>query len=98
MIGEQIETLRKARNLTQVELSKKFGVTKQTVSNWENNNIAPSIDMLCKLALFFGCTTDFLLDLDNRRNFVDLGNLTPEQTAHIMQLVDDLNRLNKQTL
>lgn len=50
--------------------------------------------MLCKLAHFFGCTTDYLLDLDSSRTLVDLGNLTAEQTAHVMQIVSDLNQLN----
>lgn len=40
MIGEQIKKLRTARNLSQVGLARMIGVTKQSVSNWENNNIA----------------------------------------------------------
>lgn len=46
MLGEQIRKLRLARNLSQVELAQQLNVTKQSVSNWENNNIMPSIDML----------------------------------------------------
>lgn len=45
--------LRLARNLSQVDLAKALGVTKQSISNWENNNIQPSIDMLIRLAQFF---------------------------------------------
>ena len=48
MLGEQIRTLRTARNLSQVQLAERLGVTKQSVSNWENNNILPSVDMLKK--------------------------------------------------
>ena len=53
MLGEQIYALRTARNLSQVQLADKLGVTKQSVSNWENNNILPSVDMLKKIANFF---------------------------------------------
>ena len=41
MLSSQIRQLRTARNLSQVQLAKALGVTKQSVSNWENNNIQP---------------------------------------------------------
>ena len=60
MLGEQIRALRTARNLSQVQLAMRLGVTKQSVSNWENNNILPSVDMLKKIAQFFSCSTDYV--------------------------------------
>ncbi len=60
MLGDRIKTLRTARNLSQVELARKLNVSKQSVSNWENNNILPSVDIVKKLALFFSCSTDYL--------------------------------------
>ena len=65
MISEKIRNLRKNFNINQVELASKLGVTKQCVSNWENDNILPSIEMLIKLAKFFSVTTDYLLDLNS---------------------------------
>ena len=56
MLGDRIKTLRTARNLSQVELARKLNVSKQSVSNWENNNILPSVDIVKKLALFFSCS------------------------------------------
>ena len=61
MLHEQIKTLRAARGLNQVELAKKLNVSKQSISNWENNNIQPSIEVLVKLARFFSVSTDYLL-------------------------------------
>jgi len=52
MLSEKIKTLRTSHGINQIELAKNIGVTKQCVSNWENDNIQPSIDMLVKLALF----------------------------------------------
>lgn len=95
MFGDQIKKLRLAKNMTQVQLAKQLGVTKQAISNWENDNIMPSIDMLRKLAIYFHCTADYLLELeDTDRVFVEIGNLTMEQAAHIQQLIDDLKDLN----
>ena len=42
MLGERILELRTAHNWTQVQLAQKLNVSKQAVSNWENNNILPS--------------------------------------------------------
>lgn len=48
MLGEQIKKLRLAQNISQVTLANQLGVTKQSISNWENDNILPSVDMLKK--------------------------------------------------
>ena len=61
MLNNRINTLRLAFGWSQVELAKRLCVSKQAVSNWENDNIQPSIEMLIRLADTFGVTTDFLL-------------------------------------
>ena len=95
MLGEQIKLLRTNRNLTQVQLANKLGVTKQSISNWENNNIQPSVDMLKRIAQFFSCSTDYLLELDDNRLFIETTYLTAEQISHIQQLINDIELLNK---
>ncbi len=95
MLGEQIHALRTARNLSQVQLADRLGVTKQSISNWENNNILPSVDMLKQIATFFHCSTDYLLELEEGKVFIETTNLTLEQIAHIQQLVADLEYLNQ---
>lgn len=95
MLGERIHSLRTARNLSQVQLAHRLGVTKQSVSNWENDNILPSIEMLKKIATFFHCSTDYLLELENGRVFIETTDLTIEQAAHIQVLVNELAYLNR---
>ena len=95
MLGEQIRDLRIARNLSQVQLADRLGVTKQSVSNWENNNILPSVDTLKHIANFFHCSADYLLEMDGGKVFIETTNLTLEQTAHLQQLVEDLVDLNQ---
>ena len=73
MLSEQIKNLRTAKGINQVELAKCLGVTKQSVSNWENENIMPSIDMLIKIAEYFGVTTDFLLGLSENHTLNTTG-------------------------
>lgn len=95
MLGEQIRDLRTARNLSQVQLADRLGVTKQSVSNWENNNILPSVDMLKHIANFFHCSTDYLLEMNDGKIYIETTNLTLEQTTHLQQLIDDFTTLNK---
>lgn len=94
MLGEQIKKLRLARSMSQVDLAIQLSVSKQSVSNWENNNILPSIDVLKKIAAFFSCSTDYLLEIDHGEMTLDISELTLTQSARIQELVDDFNRLN----
>ena len=89
MINEMIRKLRRDFNISQVELASKLGVTKQCVSNWENDNILPSIEMLVKLAKFFNVTTDYILGL-NSENTIDATGLTDKEIAHIKVIIEDL--------
>lgn len=88
-MSEKIRELRIAKNISQVELGRLLGVTKQSVSNWENNNILPSIEMLRKLATFFSVSADFLLDLNETRS-LDVSGLSEKQIVHLQEIVNDI--------
>lgn len=60
-IGKRIVTLRKEKNMTQMELADKLGISFQAVSNWERGNSMPDISKLPELAEIFGVTLDELL-------------------------------------
>ena len=94
MLNLQIKKLRLASGITQVELAKHLGVTKQCVSNWENDNIQPSIDMLIKLSEFFKVSTDYMLGIEKRKN-IDVEGLSEEQIVHIRYIVEDILRKNQ---
>ena len=89
MFGDRIKTLRKAHNYSQVQLAQKLDVSKQTVSNWENNNILPSIEMLVKISTFFFVSTDYLLELDDRQ-YIEITGLSDLHLAHIQQIINDI--------
>ncbi len=89
MLGDIVKKLRLSHNYSQVQLANALSVSKQTVSNWENNNILPSIDMLIKLSDFFSVSTDYLLELDSRK-YIEVTGLTDTQLAHIQQIIKDI--------
>ena len=93
-LNENIKKMRVARGLNQVEFAKALSVTKQCVSNWENDNVLPSIEMLVRIADFFSVSTDFLLG----RVWdcaINAEGLTEEQLSHIRLLIEDLKKANK---
>lgn len=94
-LNENIKHLRLARNLSQVDLAQALGVTKQSISNWENNNIQPSIDMLVRLSQFFSVSTDVLLGLEQRQ-YLEITGLTDFQLAHVAAIIDDIRGINVQ--
>ena len=81
MFGDIIKRLRIAHNFSQVQLAKELTVSKQTVSNWE------------KISKFFSVSTDFLLELDDRR-YIEITGLTETQLAHIQQIIRDITDAN----
>lgn len=89
MLNEKIKKLRISYNMSQVDLAKRLGVSKQCVSNWENDNVQPSIEMLIKIAKFFNVSTDYLLDLDEK-DLINVRGLSEAEIAHIKLLVQDL--------
>lgn len=88
MLGKRISEMRMQLGWSQVELAKKLGVAKQTVSNWENENIQPSIEMLIRIAKLFNVSTDYLLGFDNTPR-LDVEGLPTYVVAHISQLIED---------
>lgn len=88
MLSKKIYEVRISFGWTQVQLAQKLGVTKQTVSNWENDNIQPSIDMLVKLSNIFNVSTDYLLGL-TPTNSINVDGLPTQFVSHIVQLIED---------
>ena len=88
MLKERICELRTAVGWSQVELAKRLGVTKQTVSNWENDNIQPSIEMLIRLAKLFGVSTDYMLELEEIPR-ISVEGLPEDVIAHLSLLIED---------
>ncbi len=94
MFADRLKYLRKSLGLNQVQLADKLGVQKQSISNWENNNIMPSVEMLEKIADCFRVSTDYLLGREEKPSdgvhLIDVTGLSSRQTEHIQALVDDL--------
>lgn len=63
-IGQKLQAARKAQNLTQEQIADKLMVSRQTISNWENNKSYPDILSLIQLSDFYEISLDSLVKGD----------------------------------
>ena len=85
-IGQKLKNARAAAGLTQEAAAEKIGVSRQTVSNWENNRSYPDILSVLTMSELYRASLDELLKGD------------PGMTAHLedsTNLVKSRKRLAK---
>ena len=86
MLHENLQTLRKAKGLSQEELAEKLHVVRQTVSKWEKGISVPDADLLIRLAQVLDTSVSALLGT----------SAEPVETSEIQQLSQRLAELNRQ--
>ena len=60
---ERLRGLREDRDLTQTDMAEFLQVHQSTYSDYERGNLNIPLDTLKKLALFFGTSVDYILEL-----------------------------------
>lgn len=63
-IAEMIKKTRLDNNITQEEYAQKFGVTRQTVSSWENGKSMPDLQLIITICNTYNLSLDALLNED----------------------------------
>lgn len=59
--GENLQRLRKGRNISQENLAEELNVSRQTVGKWENGITYPETECLIQISEFFNVSIDVLL-------------------------------------
>ena len=65
MLGDNIKKYRKENNISQEELAEKIGVSRQSISLWENGRANPGLDTITELASILGVPVGALIDSEN---------------------------------
>lgn len=71
---ENLKKLRKINNLSQLDLSKKLGVTRQSISYYENGICEPSLHFILQLSSLFDCSVDSLIFKEYSSDFLEKNN------------------------
>ena len=73
----RLKELRQEKGLNQKELASQVETTQRNISNWENGNSEPDIQMILKMSKFFEVSVDYFLnnnDVDINANVAFLDN------------------------
>lgn len=101
--GDRLKQLRKESGLTQLDLSKKIGIVRSAISNYETNRTMPDPTTLNELAQLFDVSTDYLLgrvDSYSKHNAVSNNdsfspNLTSKDEKDIAKKLEEIiNSMN----
>ena len=90
-IGTKIKEARAAAQLTQEQVAEALGVSRQTVSNWENDRTYPDILSVIKISDCYGVSLDQLLKDKKEEPMSDYTAFLEEST----NVVRSKNRLAK---
>ena len=82
-IGDKITALRKQKNLSQTDLGKAAGVSREIIGRYERNEVLPSIEVAAKIADVLEVSLDYLAG-NSKKAAVD------KQTMKLIHEIDDL--------
>lgn len=88
VFANRLRELRIAKKLSQTELAEKLGVSRGSISFYENGERTADIDFIYKAAQFFNVSTDFLLGYDYPGAQIEAVNC-------IMKFLKDAQRMCK---
>lgn len=77
---KNLKKIREQKGISQSDLAKKLNLVRSTICQYEKGNRYPDIDMLIKLADYFGTSIDYLVDRVNEPYAVSPPNPSDEYT------------------
>ena len=92
MTNLKLKELREKEGKTQQDIANLFKIPRQNYARWELNKNQPNIDMLIKIADYYGVSLDYLCD-HRTQNQIEIGYLTDIQKQAILAL-KQLNESN----
>ncbi len=103
MIGERIVQLRKKKGISQTELAKLAGISREAVSKYERDDAVPSIETAAKIADILNVTIDYLsgknhqlaVDKQTLKRIQDIGSLDDNTKGTLFTIIDTFIRDHK---
>lgn len=80
--GENLREIRKAKKMTQEQLAEKVGVSRQSVSKWENGEAYPEMNNILTLCDIFQCKINTLVN----ESLLDINSLDEEVKMSVVKL------------
>lgn len=68
MLKDRLMELRRLNGLSQEDVAKRIGISRQAYAKWEQGSTAPGIEKAASLAMVYGITLDELMDNGDGRS------------------------------
>lgn len=96
-LGERIAALRKQKDMSQTDLAKAAGVSREIIGRYERSEASPSIDVAKKIAAAFDVSLDYLVgeganasfDKKSLKRIEDIEKLDEETKKYIYFFIDN---------
>ena len=93
-IGKFISKCRKEKNLTQMQLAEKLGITDRAISKWETGKSLPDSSIMLELCEMLGITVNDLLSGE----VVTMSNYNEKLERNLISMVKEKEKADKQLL
>lgn len=90
MIGARLKALRENKGLTQQKMANKLGISRGTYAHYEINRREPDDATKLKIASFFGVTTDYLLNNDEKETIIEKQQKEPKDIIKLLEQEQEL--------
>ena len=95
-VGDRIAYLRKSGGISQTDLAKQIGASREAIGKYERNEAMPSVETAKKIADVFEVTLDYLVDESATPTFdkqtvkrlQDIQVLKEDDRKHLFALMD----------
>ncbi len=92
-IGQNIKKIRKDKGLQQKQVAMELGIDQSNYNKIENDKRSPSVEMLNKIAGYFGVTVDDILNPDNKLpQEVTVEDKTTLEQVRLIQQLDEKDK------
>ena len=92
ILGYRLKELRKENKMSQNDLGKLLGVSKVSVSGYENGTRIPSLEILNGILDIFGVSADYLLGRELNVVCEDNGNVTMSLSTSDIEIIKEIRK------
>ena len=96
---DNLKNIREKRNINQLKLAMDIEISQEAISKYETNRAMPSSNVLIKLANYFNCSVDYLLDRTNNPKInTDTASTENEEIENLIFRFKKLSNANQNKL
>ena len=89
-VADRIRYLRDKAGMTQTDLAKRLGISRNAVNSWEMSVSMPSLANVIEMSRIFHVSTDYLLSVSDKV-LIDITSLDNNERELVLKLVECLN-------